>query len=328
MSENFDSNEREFDGAGKRARDADREEVMGLLDSALSDGQLDGAEHRDRVATALRASTLGELTGLVDDLQVAAPSFLRPPPPPPPAPVLAKPSPPGPPRPAVRPSAPPAHPTQPAEDSSSTDAVIRTVLTAIGFIAVAVVVIGLIANANNDSGTPRGSVQWSRSCDSQGMNCRDQNGNPTPDMPRDRTAIDGPAIVGNPMASTNVRKVYESVVSALGARSIESVKVSPSESLAAVVLGDDSTKVQIWRLSSGKWHSTTGEDTAVTQTFAPDTMNLDRITATIADAPGITRAAREPDSVNFTVGSVRIDYTGPAGTSSTLILAPDGTVVP
>ncbi|MGD9525928.1 DUF1707 SHOCT-like domain-containing protein [Pseudonocardia sp.] len=53
-----------------RARDADRSSVCSALDAAFADGQLDGAEHRERTAAALRARTLGELRGLVEDLQV------------------------------------------------------------------------------------------------------------------------------------------------------------------------------------------------------------------------------------------------------------------
>jgi hypothetical protein len=56
-----------------RARDADRTATCGALDAALADGQLDGAEHRERTATALRAKTLGELAALVDDLQLGRP---------------------------------------------------------------------------------------------------------------------------------------------------------------------------------------------------------------------------------------------------------------
>ncbi|GAA1868144.1 DUF1707 domain-containing protein [Pseudonocardia ailaonensis] len=56
-----------------RARDADRTATCGALDSAMSDGQLDGAEHRERTATALQAKTLGELAALVDDLQLGRP---------------------------------------------------------------------------------------------------------------------------------------------------------------------------------------------------------------------------------------------------------------
>jgi len=56
-----------------RARDADRTATCTALDHALGDGQLDGAEHRERTATALRATTLGELAALVDDLQLSRP---------------------------------------------------------------------------------------------------------------------------------------------------------------------------------------------------------------------------------------------------------------
>ncbi len=46
-----------------RARDADRDEVCRILDGALAEGQLTGQEHRERVAAATLATTLGELHG-------------------------------------------------------------------------------------------------------------------------------------------------------------------------------------------------------------------------------------------------------------------------
>lgn len=56
-----------------RARDLDRTEVCGLLDTAYADGQLDAEEHRSRSAAATAAKTLGELRDLVADLQLAKP---------------------------------------------------------------------------------------------------------------------------------------------------------------------------------------------------------------------------------------------------------------
>jgi Domain of unknown function (DUF1707) len=62
-----------------RAKDSDRSNTCQLLDSALADGQLTLEEHRDRVAAATRAATLGELQDLVADLQRSkAPANLRP----------------------------------------------------------------------------------------------------------------------------------------------------------------------------------------------------------------------------------------------------------
>ncbi|MFA5707221.1 DUF1707 domain-containing protein [Mycolicibacterium sp.] len=57
--------------AGTRAKDSDRNDTCKVLDSALADGQLTGVEHRQRVAAATSATTLGELAALVDDLQNA-----------------------------------------------------------------------------------------------------------------------------------------------------------------------------------------------------------------------------------------------------------------
>lgn len=57
--------------AGTRAKDSDRNDTCTVLDSALADGQLSGEEHRLRVASATTAATLGELQGLVSDLQTA-----------------------------------------------------------------------------------------------------------------------------------------------------------------------------------------------------------------------------------------------------------------
>jgi hypothetical protein len=68
---------------GTRAKDDDRTRTCQILDSALGDGQLSMEEHRERVATATTAATLGELQALVDDLQtehapVQMPNLKRP----------------------------------------------------------------------------------------------------------------------------------------------------------------------------------------------------------------------------------------------------------
>ncbi|WP_096866973.1 DUF1707 SHOCT-like domain-containing protein [Mycolicibacterium houstonense] len=52
-----------------RAKDSDRNDTCKVLDNALSEGQLSMEEHRQRVAAATNATTLGDLAGLVDDLQ-------------------------------------------------------------------------------------------------------------------------------------------------------------------------------------------------------------------------------------------------------------------
>lgn len=56
---------------GTRAKDTDRNNTGQVLDSALADGQLSMEEHRNRIAAATKASTLGELQSLVGDLQTA-----------------------------------------------------------------------------------------------------------------------------------------------------------------------------------------------------------------------------------------------------------------
>jgi hypothetical protein len=56
---------------GTRAKDSDRNDTCAVLDSALSDGQLSMEEHRQRVAAATTAATLGDLADLVSDLQNA-----------------------------------------------------------------------------------------------------------------------------------------------------------------------------------------------------------------------------------------------------------------
>jgi hypothetical protein len=55
--------------AGTRAKDSNRNDTCAVLDSALADGQLSMEEHRQRVAAATTAATLGDLQALVDDLQ-------------------------------------------------------------------------------------------------------------------------------------------------------------------------------------------------------------------------------------------------------------------
>jgi hypothetical protein len=56
---------------GTRAKDSDRNDTCQVLDSALAEGQLSMEEHRQRVAAATNASTLGDLGTLVADLQNA-----------------------------------------------------------------------------------------------------------------------------------------------------------------------------------------------------------------------------------------------------------------
>jgi hypothetical protein len=55
--------------AGTRAKDSNRNDTCAVLDSALADGQLSMEEHRQRVAAATTAATLGDLQALVSDLQ-------------------------------------------------------------------------------------------------------------------------------------------------------------------------------------------------------------------------------------------------------------------
>jgi hypothetical protein len=56
---------------GTRATDSDRTDTCQVLDSAFGEGQLSMEEHRQRVASATTAATLGELRDLVADLQNA-----------------------------------------------------------------------------------------------------------------------------------------------------------------------------------------------------------------------------------------------------------------
>jgi len=55
--------------AATRAKDIDRQEACKILDDALSDGELSMEEHRERVSSATKAVTLGDLQTLVADLQ-------------------------------------------------------------------------------------------------------------------------------------------------------------------------------------------------------------------------------------------------------------------
>ncbi|GAA1482357.1 DUF1707 domain-containing protein [Gordonia sinesedis] len=64
----------EADRRHLRARDADRVEAMRWIDVAHVDGQLTIPEHKERLAAALSAKTVGELDALVADLQPAPPS--------------------------------------------------------------------------------------------------------------------------------------------------------------------------------------------------------------------------------------------------------------
>lgn len=55
--------------ASTRAKNSDRDDVCRALDSALGEGQVSSAEHQERISTATRAVTLGDLHSLVGDLQ-------------------------------------------------------------------------------------------------------------------------------------------------------------------------------------------------------------------------------------------------------------------
>ncbi|MGV0586202.1 DUF1707 domain-containing protein [Mycobacteroides chelonae] len=55
-----------------RAKDSDRDVTCKALDAAFGDGQLSSEEHRQRIAIATSAQTLGELNSVVSDLQIAA----------------------------------------------------------------------------------------------------------------------------------------------------------------------------------------------------------------------------------------------------------------
>ncbi|MBA0046724.1 DUF1707 domain-containing protein [Mycobacterium sp. NPDC050853] len=54
-----------------RAKDSDRDLTCKALDDAFGEGQISTDEHRQRIAVATRAQTLGELNGVVSDLQLA-----------------------------------------------------------------------------------------------------------------------------------------------------------------------------------------------------------------------------------------------------------------
>lgn len=68
---------------GFRARDADRERHVDLIEAAYVDGQLNDADRELRVGRALAAETLDELTGLTRDLQRPASAGAATPLPPP-----------------------------------------------------------------------------------------------------------------------------------------------------------------------------------------------------------------------------------------------------
>lgn len=53
-----------------RATDKDRNDTCQALDAALEDGQLSTEEHRQRVSSATKATTLSQLRALVSDLQI------------------------------------------------------------------------------------------------------------------------------------------------------------------------------------------------------------------------------------------------------------------
>src|ERR1700760_2455478 len=65
------------DGMGRdemRASDADREQVVDRLRTALQEGRLDLQEFDERMQQAYAAKTYGDLDGLLTDLPVVAPA--------------------------------------------------------------------------------------------------------------------------------------------------------------------------------------------------------------------------------------------------------------
>lgn len=54
----------------KRARDSDRADTCGVLDNALTDGQLHAVEYESRTSKAMSAKTIHDLQVLVNDLQI------------------------------------------------------------------------------------------------------------------------------------------------------------------------------------------------------------------------------------------------------------------
>jgi hypothetical protein len=66
------------DDGGIRASDIDRATVASLIDQAYANGELDDAEHAERLHAAVTAKTRADLTRLVVDLQVEMPHFAVP----------------------------------------------------------------------------------------------------------------------------------------------------------------------------------------------------------------------------------------------------------
>lgn len=66
------------DRSHTRAKDADRNDTVDLIDAAYSDGQLTAAEREQRTTHALQARTLGALESLTRDLQ-PVPAVIAPP---------------------------------------------------------------------------------------------------------------------------------------------------------------------------------------------------------------------------------------------------------
>ena len=76
----FEHDPRDPQYAGMRASDRDRAVVHEVLASAYAEGRLDEVEFKNRLDTAMSATTRGDLNGLFGDL----PSLPSEPPPPPP----------------------------------------------------------------------------------------------------------------------------------------------------------------------------------------------------------------------------------------------------
>lgn len=135
---------------GFRAKDADRERYVEVIEAAYVDGQLGAQDRELRVGRALTAETLDELHALTRDLQDQ------------PAAVVVRPSP------AAAVVEPPVAPPVPV-GSSSTSGVPATVTGLVAAVVFIAVVLGMASSAQDDMGTfsqdQQYAVPWDESSD-------------------------------------------------------------------------------------------------------------------------------------------------------------------
>lgn len=220
MSEHLDS----APMGGFRAKDADRERYVEVIEAAYVDGQL-GDQDRDlRVSRALTAETLDELDALTRDLQNQPPAVVVPPTP---APRVAAPA---------LPPLPRALPARPVTPSESVPLKVIWVAVVAVFAAV---VLGMISSAQDDMdpfgpGVDQTTITWDEIDD-----------------------VDPAPEPGFRMRAADVRAVLSAFEGHFGTREAYEIDFFPRRVVVEVPVGARGQRFERWAWD-GTWTRTAG----------------------------------------------------------------------